>query len=287
MIKQLSIIIVTYNSERYIFDCLDSIYKYNDISNQLEIIIVDNCSTDSERMFEQISSNYSSDIILIKSTENKGYGHGNNQGIQLASAPRFIIMNPDVRLVEPVFKKLISKFDNRPNIGMIGVNFTDGSNNLYFKPEYCNLLRMLFGNLYIKFGCYKIEQMFFSGSFLVFDKLTFIKSGSFDENIFLFQEEADISNRILALGKETVLAKDISVLHLVHGRDVNLSLLKIGAESREYYFKKYHADLDKYYKFNLFKYRCKYILAVISNNKIRIEDYKGWINLSKNNGHKD
>ena len=56
MNKQLSIIIVTYNSEKLIFECLDSIYKYNDIGDSLEVIIVDNCSNDQEKVFEKVSA---------------------------------------------------------------------------------------------------------------------------------------------------------------------------------------------------------------------------------------
>jgi len=284
MSKQLSIIIVTYNSERLIFDCLDSIYKYNDIGNSIEIIVVDNCSDDRDRVFAKIREDYPADIVLIKSTVNKGYGHGNNQGVQVAGAPHFIVMNPDVRLVEPIFRKLISEFDANQKVGMMGVRFTDGSNHLYFKPEYSNLCRTLFGNLYIKLGCYRIEQMYFSGSFLVFDKQSFIEAGSFDENIYLFHEEADISNRILAIGKETVLAKDIMVLHLVHGREQNLYLMKIGAESRKYYYSKYSSDLDKYYIHNLIMYRFKYIVAFILRNKIGMAHFKPWIKMCKNKG---
>ena len=42
MHKRVSVIIVTYNSEKHIYDCLSSIYRYNDIGDLLEVIIVDN-----------------------------------------------------------------------------------------------------------------------------------------------------------------------------------------------------------------------------------------------------
>ena len=44
MHKRVSVIIVTYNSEKHIYDCLSSIYRYNDIGDLLEVIIVDNNS---------------------------------------------------------------------------------------------------------------------------------------------------------------------------------------------------------------------------------------------------
>lgn len=39
MHKRVSVIIVTYNSEKHIYDCLSSIYRYNDIGDLLEVII--------------------------------------------------------------------------------------------------------------------------------------------------------------------------------------------------------------------------------------------------------
>lgn len=282
MIIQLSIIIVTYNSEQLIFDCLDSIYKYNDMGNSLEIIIVDNCSIDCDRVFEKIRTDYPSDIVLIKSTVNNGYGHGNNQGVQAANAPRFIVINPDVRIIKPIFRKIMAMFEANQNTGMLGVCFVDGSNHLYFKPEHSNLFRMIFHNILIKYGFYRIEQMYFSGSFLAFNKQYFIEAGSFDENIFLYYEESDISNRILAIGKKTLLANDIFVLHLAHGREVNPFLLKIEADSRKYYFDKYHADLDKYYFYSLIMYRLKYLAAILLKNKIKAGIFHAMIEICKN-----
>lgn len=284
MNKQLSIIIVTYNSERLIFDCLDSIYEYNDIGDELEIIIVDNCSDNVDIMFSKIKLQYQNKVVLIKSPVNGGYGHGNNQGAKVATSPRLIVMNPDVRLVDPVFSKIIDKFNSNKNIGMMGVRFVDGSNLLYFKPEYSTLFRLVFGRQLLKIGFYKIKQVFFSGSFLIFDRSSFVKAGLFDEKIFMFHEEADISNRLLSIGKETLIAKDLSVLHLAHGRKVNYNLLRIGSESRYYYFKKYQADIDKYYRNLVIIYKVKYWIAILLKNKLKSEEFKVWIKMCKNKG---
>jgi len=281
---ELSIIIVTYNSEKHIFECLDSIYKYNDIGNDLEIIIVDNCSNDQERVFEKIKLNYPNDIILIKSPMNGGYGYGNNQGVKRASANRFIVMNPDVRLVKPIFSDILHRLDLNPDIGMMGVSFVDGSHSRFLKPEYSTLCNMILEDLICRFNLISIKKMFFSGSFLIFDKKIFIDAGMFDENIFLYHEEADLSNRILALGKNVVLDNNISVMHLAHGREVNPYLLNVGAESRDYYFRKYHANIVSYYKNKLLWYKFKYFLAVLLHNDLKKNEFASWIKLCKNKG---
>lgn len=284
MNKPLSIIIVTYNSERLIFDCLDSIYEFNDIGDELEVIVVDNCSVNVDAMFSKIRQQYQDKVVLVKSPINGGYGHGNNQGAKVSTSSRLIVMNPDVRLVSPILGTINDKFNSNKNIGMMGVRFVDGSNPIYFKPEYGNLFRLVFGRQLLKLGIYKIKQVFFSGSFLIFDKESFIKAGLFDENIFMYHEEADISNRLLSIGKEILMAEDLTVLHLAHSRKVNYNLLRIGSISRHYYFEKYQANIDKYYKNLTIIYKVKYWLAVLLNNKLKMEEFKVWIQMCQNKG---
>ena len=62
--KRLSIIIVTYNSEHAIYDCVSSIIKFSDIPlSELELIIVDNNSRDTDTMFENLKELYGNNII--------------------------------------------------------------------------------------------------------------------------------------------------------------------------------------------------------------------------------
>ena len=104
MHKRVSVIIVTYNSEKHIYDCLSSIYRYNDIGDLLEVIIVDNNSCNKDLMFESINRLYPQ-TKLIDNPKNGGYGQGNNMGVKNSLGDIILIMNPDVRMVEPLFKK--------------------------------------------------------------------------------------------------------------------------------------------------------------------------------------
>lgn len=284
MNKQLSIVIVTYNSEKHIFDCLDSIFKFNDIGEGLEVIVSDNFSDNRVEMFEKIKLQFGDKVVLIQNNVNGGYGYGNNQGVNVAQSSCLIIMNPDVRIVNPIFSQILNIFNGNENIGLLGVCFTDGSKSLTFKPEFKNLFRLTFGSLLLKLGCFKIHQVYFSGSFLILDKSSFVQAGLFDENIFMYYEEADVSNRILSIGKETILAKDLFVLHLAHGRKVNYSLLRIGCESRKYYFKKYKANIDQYHRNLLVIYRVKYLVALLISDDLKKEEFKAWIKMCKHNG---
>lgn len=81
--KKLGIIIVTYNSEKDIYDCIGSIKKWADIpQDEIELIIVDNNSAGCDTMFERLKTMWDG-IVLIKNSTNGGYGQGNNIGISV------------------------------------------------------------------------------------------------------------------------------------------------------------------------------------------------------------
>ena len=120
--KKVSIIIVTYNSEKDIYDCITSIIENSDISlAEIELVVVDNNSRGCDTMFKKLKTLWGEDIILIKNSRNGGYGQGNNVGIRRCSAPVVLIMNPDVRLVCPIFRKAIDLFSKDKNMCMLGM----------------------------------------------------------------------------------------------------------------------------------------------------------------------
>ena len=190
--KRLSIVIVTYNSEKDIFDCVKTIQKYADIPlSEIELIVVDNNSRETDIMFAQLQQLYGNDIVLIKNTRNGGYGQGNNIGIRKAKAPVILIMNPDVRLMEPVFKMALEAFDCNKDLSMYGMkqmlSATEPSTNsfccAYTVNGYLQTFMTSMGNRYDR---YIPRYMHFSGSCFFIRKEMFEQAGLFDETIFIY-----------------------------------------------------------------------------------------------------
>lgn len=120
--KRVSVVIVTYRSEKDIYDCLASLFKWADIPREeLEVIVVDNNSPEADRMFNGIRRIYGDEIVLVNNTNNGGYGQGNNVGIRRAKAPVIMIMNPDVRLNSHVFNHALSIFAQKQYVGIYGL----------------------------------------------------------------------------------------------------------------------------------------------------------------------
>lgn len=217
--KKIAVIIVTYNSEKHIYDCLESLFNNNDIGDGLEVIVVDNCSKDYEVMAQKLNDQFGDAIKIVQNTKNGGYGQGNNVGIRLATAPIIMIMNPDVRLCEPIFDKVYNTFESNPKVimygftqrnedGLIGMS-TAWSNRVH--PYISEPFRFILG----KMNVYWQKYMYISGACFFVRKSSFEQVGLFDENIFMYNEEDDIHGRLLKLkGAIIVYDRALSYIHL-------------------------------------------------------------------------
>ena len=201
--KKVSIIIVTYNSEKDIYDCINSIIENSDIPlAEIELVVVDNNSTGCDTMFGKLKTLWGEDIILIKNSSNGGYGQGNNVGIRRCSAPLVLIMNPDVRLVCPIFHKAIDRFSKDKSMCMLGMKqwltLEEPSNNSFTCTYRMNgYLSTILSALCTRLDFYIAKYMHFSGSCFFINKAMFEAVGLFDENVFLYGEEDDIHYRLM------------------------------------------------------------------------------------------
>jgi len=112
---KVSIIIVTYNSEKYILKCVDSILKNN--YPNLEIIVVDNASSDNT--INKLK-NYGDKLKIIKNKKNLGFGIGNNLGIKLSTGSILLLINADAYLEENSISELVSVFLKDDKVMIVG-----------------------------------------------------------------------------------------------------------------------------------------------------------------------
>ncbi len=230
--KQLSIIIVTYRSENDIYDCLQSVYKHCDIpQEELEVIVVDN-SPESEPMFSTISERFGQRVVLIHNTHNGGYGQGNNVGIQRAQAPVILIMNPDVRLMKPIFGTALNAFRQHPQMSIYGMQQmlspTEKSHNSFICTDRINgYWGTLLNAVCSRLNWYVPSCMFFSGSCFFVRREMLCTIGMFDESIFMYGEEADIHYRMSQrYGHDMKYNPRLCYIHLTKERELELSTLK-------------------------------------------------------------
>jgi len=222
----ITVVIVTYNSERYIKNCLQSILE-NSIRSKIEIVLVDNASQDKTltivRRFPKIR--------LIKNKINIGFASAVNQATAQAKGD-ILLLNPDTLIGEGVFDEFtsLSKKTSLAAISCSVRNF-DGS----FQPSCGNfpgafnilLDRIpLIRNLYPKSEIIRSVEFYrklqypdwASGTCLFLRKKALKKVGGFDENYFMYLEDVDWCYRAKKAGFRILYTPDCNVIHADEGK---------------------------------------------------------------------
>lgn len=107
--QRLSFILPCYNVERYIIDCLDSIYALEIPETEFEVICVNDCSTDGTNSLIEGYSKEHSNLVLINHTVNATSGGARNTGIRAANGEYIWFVDPDDMIIPTIVSSLLSK----------------------------------------------------------------------------------------------------------------------------------------------------------------------------------
>lgn len=278
--KVLSVIIVSYNNIEIIKNCLDSIKKYNDISDELEVIISDNSI--NMDLFQYIKLYYP--WVTIIKNNNCGFGAGNNRGVEISNGKYLLFLNPDTILIEPIFKFAIDSFETNEKLAMFGVKLVDKSGNgvtSFCMYDIYSVFSRLRERYYQKRDKFKDKNMFICGADIFIRKSVFIEAGMFDENIFMYKEEADLVKRVKLYASEKVINyfNKKRIIHLEGGTEENDSntRMKIAqrlVESDKYYAKKWDISFNKLIKSRMAFCRFKVMIFTLLFKKDRVQQEK-------------
>lgn len=112
MEKKISIIIPCYNVEQYLDRCFNSLKNQTLGFEQMELIFVNDSSTDGTlEKLTALESQYSENIIVINFTENRRQGTARNVALEYASAPYIGYVDSDDWVDITMFKKMLSAIE--------------------------------------------------------------------------------------------------------------------------------------------------------------------------------
>lgn len=133
----ISIVVPTYNRIGDISDCLDSLMKSS--YNNIEIIVVDNASTDGSAEFVQ---KLYPNIKLIRNNKNLGVTGGRNAGAKAAIGDFVLFIDHDVLVDKELIVQLLNILLSDNNIGMVGpvVYFYDAPKKIWAAGASVNLI---------------------------------------------------------------------------------------------------------------------------------------------------
>ena len=248
-----SIVIVNYNTKELLLSCVDSIYAFH-VSDQFEIIIVDNDSSDGS--VEAIRHNYPNLKVLVNE-RNVGFGAANNRGINEAIYEYILLLNSDTIIEHNILSELESFAERSDKFAGVTPqilfpdktpqnSFGNYPSVFYFFLNACGLIRVLSSNLKRK---YSIGLEYNSmeptivphilGVAMFLRKDVFVEVGGFDEKYFLYFEETDLCYRITQKGYKFYINPKVFVLHFLSKSSPSSTFKTYHMmRSRIYYFKK-------------------------------------------------
>lgn len=225
---KLSVIIVNYNVQHFLEQCLHSVMKAAQ-KVETELFVVDNNSVDgSVSMVREKFPN----VHLIENKKNTGFSYANNQAIRISKGEYVLLLNPDTVVEEDTFEKVIAFMNSHPDAGGLGVKMLDGKGN--FLPESKRGLPTPSVAFYKIFGLSRIfprsktfgkyhlgfldkdqthEIEILSGAFMLMRKSVLDKVGLLDETFFMYGEDIDLSYRILLGGYKNYYYPGTRIIH--------------------------------------------------------------------------
>lgn len=108
MDKRISVIIPVYNAEKYLNECLDSVVNQTIGMDAIELILVDDASTDNSlQCLRNYKKNYPNDVVLVSLDKNQGQANARNIGISHVTAPYFTFLDADDWVETDIYEKLL------------------------------------------------------------------------------------------------------------------------------------------------------------------------------------
>lgn len=109
---EISFIVTVYNMEKYLTKCLDSII--NQIYHNYELVIIDDCSTDSSgAIAKKYEEKYSGICTVVKNDSNLGLGSSRYVGMNVAKGEYLVYVDADDWIDETFSQKIHEKMQQQ------------------------------------------------------------------------------------------------------------------------------------------------------------------------------
>lgn len=234
-----SIIIVNYNTQNLLTNCIESIIN-NTLNINYEIIVSDNGSVDDSVI---TIKNKFPNVIIIENKKNLGFGAANNRALEIAKGKYVFYLNSDTILLNNSIKLFFDYYEKNgisQNIGALGCNLLNPdktighSYGIFEKPEYINNKIKMIINDFFMISIFSIKKIFFNKNFPTLESnnsnnkmignvdcivgadlfLLNNNDAKFDERYFMYVEEMDLEYRLSLKGYNRLLIDGPEIIHL-------------------------------------------------------------------------
>jgi GT2 family glycosyltransferase len=212
-----SIIIVTWNSEKYLSACLDALSTQT--NQDFEIVMMDNGSTDEgylslEKKYPDLK------LTLNKLNANLGFAVANNIGARLARGKWIALLNADAFPEPDWLEQLLSAAGKNPQYSFFSsrqIQFNkpdllDGAGDGYHASGLA--WRNYYNYPSKKFGFEQLEVFSACAAAGFYSREVFLEAGGFDEDYFSYFEDVDLGFRLRLSGHRCLYIPQAVVHHV-------------------------------------------------------------------------
>ncbi|WP_341250365.1 glycosyltransferase [Euzebya pacifica] len=214
-----SVVVVNLNGRDLLAPCLTSLVRQTHESDRLEIILIDNASTDGS--VEMVRKDFPEVRILVNDS-NVGFAPAVNQGAEVANGEYLALLNNDAEADPNWIASAVAYLTSHEEVGCLGsLILRDDRETIDYAGGRMAFNGMGYAN--------KVEQsawenpnfaertLFASGGAMVVPTQLFLDVGGFDESFFAFFEDVDFGWRLWVLGHEVHFVPSSKVFHRHHG----------------------------------------------------------------------
>ncbi len=219
-LPSVTVIVLNYNSREHLQSCFRSLLALDYPADRLELMLVDNASTDHTLSF---MAQAFPQVAIVRNPENYGFAEGNNIGAREAGGEMIAFLNPDMRVEPDWLRELVQPLASDPEIVCAGskilswdgklMDFGGGATN------FCGYGFQIGWGLPAKDSDPVTERFMLApcGGAMIVDKATFLDVGGFDKDYFAFYEDLDLGWRLWVMGHKVAFASRAVAYHIHHG----------------------------------------------------------------------
>ena len=252
----LSIVIVNYQTFELTKNIIESVFKH-DYSFNLEIIVVDNASSDDS--LAKLQNYFKDKVKFIASKENNGFAAGNNQALNIAQGKYILLLNSDTIVWENTLENIYNYMEEHSDVGACGcrVLLENGELDKACKRSFPNVKNSFFRLFHIPTNSdddnynldnlpddevYEIDCL--TGAFMFMKSEALNQVGFLDETFFMYGEDIDLCYRIKNGGWKIVYYGESIITHLkgASSKKQKNKLIYEFYRAMYIYYKKHHAD---------------------------------------------